>query len=295
MENRPLIPLLFVSFRALFSNASLFIPYIISMAVGIGVIALPLFRTLMSLENNPSIALSPSLIAMFALFILLSFIFSIIIYGWIFAAIQPVVLGKKLDVFSEFKAGLSMSWTIFLQTLLAILAIALAAIIGVGAAMGIGAIFKLSFGLGMALAVIAGALLLGCGFLFFGFAMHVGAVLIVDRAGALDSIRKGFSYMKSKRNIALKMALIAILLVMLSYFPAIAWGLFHDEADAAALASSDLVKYSLFAMLTEIPAIVVMTALLIFYSLEYKGSTAGKGIAGTATEASAKRRKSREK
>src|SRR3989338_112120 len=289
MENRPLIPLLFVSFRALFSNASLFIPYIISMAVGIGVIALPLFRTLMSLDNNPSIALSPSLIAMFALFILLS----IIIYGWIFAAIQPVVLGKKLDVFSEFKAGLSMSLTIFLQTLLAILAIALAAIIGVGAAMGIGAIFKLSFGLGMALAVIAGALLLGCGFLFFGFAMHVGAVLIVDRAGALDSIRKGFSYMKSKRNIALKMALIAILLVMLSYFPAIAWGLFHDEADAAALASSDLVKYSLFAMLTEIPAIVVMTALLIFYSLEYKGSTAGKGIAGTATEASAKRRKSR--
>src|SRR3989338_1384168 len=118
-DKKPLVSSFRESFALLFRNYVIFLPYLISIAVSMAFLFLPFFHLLMESSVNESFVPPPGYYSSLVLFVMGSLLLSLVVYGWVFAAVRPVVMGGKLEILGEFRSGMRMAWTLFLQGLLA--------------------------------------------------------------------------------------------------------------------------------------------------------------------------------
>jgi hypothetical protein len=253
------------------SNAQVLLPYVMSIALGIGMLFLPVMGTIAELEQGivPSTA---EFLWWVVLIVIVSIALNFVVYGWVFAGVGPIVHGSKVSIKDELKPGLKMGWVMFVQMLIILLFLVAAVVVGAVCAFLIAGSYKISMVLGVLLTVV-GLLVLIAGLLWFmAYAIVVSAVLIVERPGPWEALVKAWRFFWGRLSSVARIFGVALVLLIMAAVPQVLYNV-SLEGKSAELSQGKLVHYSLVSALLSIPSIVIFTVLLIAYGLFYLRST----------------------
>tara|TARA_Y100000310_G_scaffold94862_1_gene92648 strand:- start:14506 stop:15378 length:873 start_codon:yes stop_codon:yes gene_type:complete len=270
MEQKSYFRLLLDSFKLLFRNKKLLIPVIVMFVLNGFLFFTRPYRNYIGFSLGQDVNFSIGSIIFIIVASIVMSLFSLIMYGWIFALIKPIVEGVEYNLKSEFNEGLKLALTLFLLGLLGlglylvlilvfILFFVLIGLLGSG-----GIIISILVGLIVVLSVLALILFLG------SYSIPLIGVLIMERGGVIFSIKK--AWVVYKKNLGNSFALfgITILLNFIVYIPTvIVMVVFMSTTFLTGQSNIDPTLYYFVTNLASLPYLVVFLAILIYYSLNY--------------------------
>ncbi|MBI2651697.1 hypothetical protein HYX01_04455 [Candidatus Woesearchaeota archaeon] len=215
------------SLKLLFKNYVVFIPMIFFGLFTNLIIFTPQYKAyakeliISSFQRGMDAQIStPNTLLSLSIYSLISIILNYIALGWIFALIQPIVLGKNVSLFFEFKNGLKSALNFFGLSLLLFALIFFSEIVIMLISIPIALLFRLS----PSISVILIFLIFIAAFALFifltSYIFQIISAFIMERKGPLLTISIAWAHYKKYFGHSLALFGIAMLLIAL-FSPAI--------------------------------------------------------------------------
>ncbi|MBW2992333.1 hypothetical protein KY345_03905 [Candidatus Woesearchaeota archaeon] len=200
--------------------------------------------------------------------VLLLFVLSIFLGGWVFSLINQLMKKEPVSLLKSLKRAFSFGIRIFLISIIGTLFIVLIYLLAY-------AIISATENIGLSIVGFVFGLLFIVFFILFMTAFaQVSPVLIVEDKGTIETIRQAIRFYFKKKLYSLNIFLVSVLIATIALIPSMLFGIFLALSHMGQAIAMQQVEYTaveeFIASLLQFFVYIGSTIIMIYYSVSYK-------------------------